>query len=69
MPFDAPNRETTAKPLSKTPHRPEARALRILAKSVVRELRAQGCSRSEMVAFTNEVLELVTEELRSDDAS
>jgi hypothetical protein len=40
------------------------RALRIIAKSVYRELRNSGHSRSDIVAFTNAVLELVTTELR-----
>jgi hypothetical protein len=40
------------------------RSVRILAKSVYRELRSSGHSRSDIVAFTNAVLELVTTELR-----
>jgi hypothetical protein len=40
------------------------RGVRILAKSVYRELRNSGHSRSDIVAFTNAVLELVTSELR-----
>jgi hypothetical protein len=40
------------------------RSVRILAKSVYRELRSSGHSRSDIVAFTNAVLELVTAELR-----
>ena len=40
------------------------RRVRILAKSVYRELRSSGHSRSDIVAFTNAVLELVTSELR-----
>lgn len=42
----------------------DSRSLRILAKSVYRELRNSGHSRSDIVAFTNAVLELVTTELR-----
>jgi hypothetical protein len=42
----------------------DSRGLRILAKSVYRELRNSGHSRSDIVAFTNAVLELVTTELR-----
>jgi hypothetical protein len=41
-----------------------SRGVRILAKSVYRELRNSGHSRSDIVAFTNAVLELVTTELR-----
>lgn len=37
----------------------DARALRILAKSVYRELRAGGYATSDVVAFANELLELV----------
>jgi hypothetical protein len=40
------------------------RGVRIIAKSVYRELRNSGHSRSDIVAFTNAVLELVTTELR-----
>ncbi len=42
----------------------DQRAVRIIAKSVYRELRNSGHSRSDIVAFTNAVLELVTTELR-----
>jgi len=40
------------------------RALKILAKSVYRELKASGYSRSDMVGFTNELLDLLTTDLR-----
>lgn len=43
----------------------DARALKILAKSVYRELKASGHSRSDIVGFTNALLELVTSEMRS----
>lgn len=43
----------------------DARALRILAKSVYRELRASGHSRTDIVGFTNALLELVTSDLKS----
>ncbi|MBT8453040.1 MAG: hypothetical protein KJO40_13810 [Deltaproteobacteria bacterium] len=43
---------------------PDNRGVRIIAKSVYRELRNSGHSRSDVVAFTNAVLELVTTELR-----
>jgi hypothetical protein len=42
----------------------DARGVRIIAKSVYRELRNSGHSRSDIVVFTNAVLELVTTELR-----
>lgn len=40
------------------------RALRILAKSVFRELKSSGYSRSDIVAFATEMLSLVTSDLR-----
>lgn len=40
------------------------RALKILAKSVYRELKSSGYSRSDIVGFTNELLDLVTSEIR-----
>jgi hypothetical protein len=40
----------------------DPRALRIIAKSLYRELRAQGHSRGDVVVFTNALLELVTED-------
>lgn len=45
---------------------PDARALRILAKSVYRELKSSGYSRSDIVNFTNALLELVTTEIKSE---
>jgi hypothetical protein len=42
------------------------RALRVLAKSVFKELKRAGYSRSEMVAFASELLDLVTTEIKSD---
>ena len=53
-------------PITQVPKAPAAdnRGVRILAKSVYRELRNSGHSRSDIVAFTNAVLELVTSELR-----
>jgi hypothetical protein len=44
----------------------DPRALKIMAKSVYRELKAHGHSRSDIVSFTNALLELVTSEIRSD---
>ncbi len=45
------------------------RALKILAKSVYRELKTSGYGRTDVVAFTNELLDLVTGELRTDRSS
>lgn len=42
----------------------DPRALRILAKSVFRELKTSGYSRSDIVAFATEMLSLVSSELR-----
>ena len=43
------------------------RALKILAKSVHRELKSSGYTRSDIVSFTNELLDLVTSDLRESD--
>jgi hypothetical protein len=40
------------------------RALRILAKSVFRELKSTGHTRSDIVAFATEMLSLVSSDLR-----
>ena len=45
------------------------RALRILAKSVFRELRSSGHSRSDIVGFTNALLELVTTDIKVESKS
>ena len=52
------------------PRSPEGddRALRILAKSVYRELKSSGHSRSDIVGFTNALLELVTTDLKDGDS-
>jgi hypothetical protein len=42
------------------------RALRILAKSVFRELKSSGYSRSDIVAFATEILSLVSSDLREE---
>ncbi|MEO0325210.1 MAG: hypothetical protein AAF447_19785 [Myxococcota bacterium] len=44
----------------------DERALRILAKSVYRELKTSGHSRSDIVGFTSALLELVTTEIKQD---
>ncbi|MCB9667758.1 MAG: hypothetical protein H6715_06550 [Myxococcales bacterium] len=41
----------------------DPRALRILAKSTYRELRSGGLSRSELVSFASELLDLVTDDI------
>lgn len=51
-----------------TPTTPEPRALRILAKSVFRELKTTGHSRSDIVAFATEMLSLVSSDIRGETA-
>jgi hypothetical protein len=55
--------ETMSNP---TPPTPEPRALRILAKSVFRELKTTGHSRSDIVAFATEMLSLVSSDIRGE---
>lgn len=43
------------------------RALRVVARTVLKELRRSGYSRAEMVTFTTELLDLVSAEMRNDD--
>ncbi len=50
--------------MTQTPKTAPQRALKILAKSVFRELKSSGYSRSEIVSFTTELLDLVTSEMR-----
>jgi hypothetical protein len=45
---------------------PEPRALRILAKSVYRELKTSGYTRSDVVAFATEMLSLVSSDIRGE---
>ncbi len=42
------------------------RALRVVARSVLKELEKNGYSRAEMVGFASELLALVTADLRDD---
>lgn len=44
----------------------EPRALRILAKSVFRELKTTGYSRSDIVSFATEMLSLVSTDIREE---
>lgn len=46
----------------------DARSVKILAKSVYKELKSNGHSRSDIVGFTNAMLELVTTDLRDSQA-
>ncbi|AKF06846.1 hypothetical protein DB32_003995 [Sandaracinus amylolyticus] len=54
---------------SSAPQQQGPRALRILAKSVFRELKSSGYSRSDIVAFATEMLALVTTDLREEAPS
>lgn len=47
-------------------HETQPRALRILAKSVFRELKSSGYNRSEILSFATEMLSLVSTDLRDD---
>jgi hypothetical protein len=49
-----------------TPSTAQPRALRILAKSVFRELKSSGHSRSDIVAFATEMLSLVSSDIRGE---
>ena len=42
----------------------DERGVKILAKSVYKQLKQSGASRAEIVGFTNAMLELVTTEMR-----
>jgi hypothetical protein len=42
--------------------------LRTVARSVVKELKRAGYTRTQLVGFASELLDLVTTEFRSDDA-
>jgi len=57
------NQMTTAQSTASEP-----RALRILAKSVFRELKTSGYDRSDIVAFATEMLSLVSSDIREDGA-
>lgn len=61
-------RESMSTPSSRPPSSGDKRALRILAKSVYRELKANGYSRSDIVGFTNELLELMSSEIKNGDS-
>jgi hypothetical protein len=50
--------------MSATPSPSQPRALRILAKSVFRELKSSGYTRSDILAFATEMLSLVSSDLR-----
>jgi hypothetical protein len=47
----------------------DERALRIMAKSVYRDLKAAGHSRTEVIAFAGSLIALVTDEMRGETDS
>jgi len=48
---------------TKRPATPDPRALRILAKSIFKELRAQGYEPQQVVSFATEIIALVTDDI------
>lgn len=46
-----------------------SRALRIVAKSVYKELRSQGYDRSDVVAFASAMVALISDDIRGDAAN
>src|SRR5262249_12916964 len=49
--------------------RPDPKALRILAKSIFKELRAQGYTPQQILSFATEIVSLVTSEIAHDSDS
>lgn len=47
----------------------DERALRIMAKSVYRDLKAAGHTRTEVIAFASSLIALVTDEMRGENES
>ena len=60
-----PSHETNAE--TKRPAPPDPRALRILAKSIFKELRSQGYEPQQVVSFATEILALVTDDIAQSD--
>lgn len=58
------SRSTLAAEISALPQ-DRSRALRIVAKSVYKELRTQGYDRSDVVAFASAMVELVSHDIRA----
>lgn len=55
--------------MTRPPSAAQQRALKILAKSIYRELKGSGYSRTDIVSFTTELLDLVTAEIKNDGDS
>ncbi len=49
--------------------RPDPKALRILAKSIFKELRAQGYTPQQVLSFATEIVSLVTSDIAHDNDS
>ena len=47
--------------------KPDPKALKILAKSIFRELRSQGYEPTQVVSFATEIISLVTSDIAGDD--
>ena len=52
----------------KTEKKPDPKALKILAKSIFRELRSQGYEATQVVSFATEIISLVTSDIAGDEA-
>lgn len=48
--------------------KPDPKALKILAKSIFRELRSQGYEAAQVVSFATEIISLVTSDIAGDDS-
>jgi hypothetical protein len=48
--------------------KPDPKALKILAKSIFRELRSQGYEPTQVVSFATEIISLVTSDIAGDEA-
>jgi len=46
--------------------KPDSKALKILAKSIFRELRSQGYEPTQVVSFATEIISLVTSDIAHD---
>jgi hypothetical protein len=54
-------------PDRRAPAAPDSKALKILAKSIFRELRAQGYEPTQVVSFATEIISLVTSDIAQGD--
>jgi hypothetical protein len=50
-------------------HLPDPRAVPILARTLFRQMRAQGYSSEQIISLSSELIQLVSADLRADDAS